>query len=107
MHEQSTNHISSKNRPRCTVIQNYQFKLYLFPFEANHLVEAVEFITAEASIFLLGVFMESFEDTHHLPLRCEGVCVCVCGAGGGGGGGGEYAGILNREVGNTICDSPV
>ena len=52
-------------------------KTHLSPFEANHLIEAVEIIAAEPSMLLLRVSVESFEDTQHLPLGC--VCVvCVC-----------------------------
>ena len=57
-------------------------KTHLSPFEANHLVEAVEFIAAEPSVLLLRVSVESFEDTQHLPLCCR--CVCVGGGGGVG-----------------------
>ena len=38
-------------------------KTHLSPFKANHLIEAVEIITAEPSVLLLRVSVESFEDT--------------------------------------------
>ena len=51
---------------------------YLLPFEVNHLIEAVELLETDLCVLFLGVTVESFEDTHHLPLSCVCVCVCVC-----------------------------
>jgi hypothetical protein len=45
--------------------------IYLLPFQIPDFIEAVELLQTELLVLLLWVFVQSLEDAHHLPLRCN------------------------------------
>ena len=48
-----------------------EYMLYLLPFQIPDFIEAVELLQTKLLVLLLGVFVQSLEDAHHLPLSCN------------------------------------
>ena len=48
-----------------------EYMLYLLPFQIPDFIEAVELLQTKLLVLLPGVFVQSLEDAHHLPLSCN------------------------------------
>ena len=50
---------------------------HLLPLQVPDFIEAVELLQTELLVLLFGIFVQSLEDTHHLPLSCSGITIAV------------------------------
>ena len=53
------------------VLEYIYAAVYLLPFQIPDFIEAVELLQTKLLVLLLGVFVQSLEDAHHLPLSCS------------------------------------